>query len=132
MLRHKMPVVGRELVSQHPAGIPLPSLGEDLLDGIVVLRFVEPGRPGVASVHGVIIPIRFVRTFWSSQLGIFSELNSPEKSPDTLSSPGVRSDGISAFELAALSVLAFLVVLREVVHVNVWCRPCVLSRGWDE
>jgi hypothetical protein len=84
-LQHKMPVVGHELVSQHPAGIPLPSLGEDLLEGIVVLRFVENGRPSMASVQGVIHPTRFVCTFWSSQLGVFSELNSPEKSPDTFS-----------------------------------------------
>ena len=85
-LQYKMPVVGHELLSQHPGGIPLPSLGEDLLEGIVVLRFVEHGRPGMASVPGVIHPTRFVCTFWSSQLGIFSELKSPEKSPDTFSS----------------------------------------------
>jgi hypothetical protein len=48
---------------------------------------VEHGRPGLASVPGVIHPTRFVCTFWSSQLGIFSECNSPEKSPDTFSSP---------------------------------------------
>jgi hypothetical protein len=47
---------------------------------------VEHGRPRIASVQGVIHPIRFVCTFWSYQLGIFSELNSPEKSPDTFSS----------------------------------------------
>ena len=41
--QHKMPVVGHERVGQNPAGIPLPSLGEDLLEGIVVLRFVEHG-----------------------------------------------------------------------------------------
>jgi hypothetical protein len=68
------------------ASIRLPSLGEDLLEGIVVFRFVEPGRPGLASVQGVIHPTRFVCTFWSSHLGIFTELNSPEKSPDTFSS----------------------------------------------
>ena len=90
-LQYKMPVVGHELLSQHPAGIPLPTLGEDRLEGIVVLRFVEHGRSGMASVQGVIHPTRFVCTFWSSQLGIFSELNSPEKSPDTFSSPHRRS-----------------------------------------
>ena len=77
--------VRHELLSQHPAGIPLPSLGADLLEGIVVFRFVEQGRPGLASVQGVTQPTRFVRAFWSSQLGTFSELNSPEKRPDTFS-----------------------------------------------
>jgi hypothetical protein len=48
--QQRMPVVGHELVSQHPAGIRLPSIGADLLEGIVVLRFVEHGRPGLASV----------------------------------------------------------------------------------
>ena len=43
---------------------------EDLLEGFVVLRFVENGRPGIASVQGVINPARFVGTFWSSHLGI--------------------------------------------------------------
>jgi hypothetical protein len=33
----------------------------------------------------VINPTRFVCTFWSSHLRILSELNSPEKSPDTFS-----------------------------------------------
>jgi hypothetical protein len=78
--------VRHELLSQHLAGIPLPSLGEGLLEGIVVFRFVEQGRPGMASVQGVIHPTCFVCAFWSSQLGTFSELNSPEKSPDTFSS----------------------------------------------
>jgi hypothetical protein len=94
-----MPVVGLELLSQHPAGIPLPSLGEDLLERIVVLRFVEHGRPGMASVQGVINPTRFVCTLWSSHLGIFSELNSPEKSPDTFSSErdAGKYEGIAGF-----------------------------------
>jgi hypothetical protein len=35
----------------------------------------------------VINPTRFVCTFWPSHLGILSEHNSPEKSPDTFSSP---------------------------------------------
>jgi hypothetical protein len=82
-LQHKMPVVGYQLVSQNPAGATRQSLGEDLPEGFVVLRFVENGRPGIASVQGVINPARFVCTFWSSRLGILSELNSPEKSPDT-------------------------------------------------
>jgi hypothetical protein len=47
---------------------------------------VENGRPGIASVQGEINPARFVCTFWSCHLGILSELNSPEKSPDTFSS----------------------------------------------
>jgi hypothetical protein len=51
-LQYKIPVVGHELLSQYPAGIPFPSLGEDLfcsdlLEGIVVLRFVEPSRPSM-------------------------------------------------------------------------------------
>ena len=91
-LQHKMPVVGHDLVSRKPAGIPLSSLGEELLEGIVVLRFAETGRPGTVSVQGVINPTRFICTFWSSQLGIFSELNSPEKSPDTFSSCGIFSE----------------------------------------
>jgi hypothetical protein len=41
--------------------------------------------PGLASVQEVIHPTRFVCTFWSSHLGIFSEINSIEKSPDTFS-----------------------------------------------
>jgi hypothetical protein len=55
----------------------------DLLEGFVVLRFVENGQPGIASVQGVINPTRFVCTFWPSDLGMLSEFNSPEKSPDT-------------------------------------------------
>ena len=46
---------------------------------------VENCRPSIFSVQGVINPARFVCTFWSSHLGILSELNSPEKSPDTFS-----------------------------------------------
>jgi hypothetical protein len=44
---------------------------------------VENGRPSIFSVQGVINPARFVCTFGSSHLGILSEFNSPEKSPDT-------------------------------------------------
>jgi hypothetical protein len=54
---------------------------------------VENGRPGVASVQGVINPTRFVCTFWSSHLGIVSKVNSPEKSPDTFSPSGFVENG---------------------------------------
>jgi len=36
----------RELVSRHPAGVSQQSLGEDLFEGIVVLRFVKKLQPG--------------------------------------------------------------------------------------
>ncbi|MEY4179320.1 MAG: hypothetical protein RLY70_2894, partial [Planctomycetota bacterium] len=45
--QHKMPVVGHSLVSQNPAGVTRQSLGEDLLEGFVVLRIVEIGRPAL-------------------------------------------------------------------------------------
>jgi hypothetical protein len=80
-------VVGHSLVSHNPAGVTRQSLGKDLLEVFAVLRFLENGRPGIASVQGVINPARFVCTFGSSHLGVLSELNSPEKSPDTFYSP---------------------------------------------
>jgi hypothetical protein len=80
------------MVRQNPAGVTRQSLGEDLLEGFVVLRFVENGRPGIASVQGVINPARFVCTFRSSRLGILSDLKSPKKSPDTFSSQDGASD----------------------------------------
>jgi hypothetical protein len=83
-----MPVVGHQLVCQNPAGVTRQSLGEDLLEGFVVLQFVENGRPGIASVQGVINPTRFVCMLWSSHLGILSELNFPKNIPDTFSPPG--------------------------------------------
>ena len=45
-LQHKKPVLGHELVSRHPAGVSQQSLGEDLFEGIVVLRFVKKLQPG--------------------------------------------------------------------------------------
>ena len=65
-LQHKMPVVGHELVSQHPAGIPLQSLSEDLLEGIVVLWFVKNVSPGIAPIQGVVNRTCFICTPWSS------------------------------------------------------------------
>jgi hypothetical protein len=69
-LQHKMPVVGHLLVSQNPASVTRQSLGKDLLEGLVVLRFVKNGRPSIASFQGVTNPTRFVCTFWSSRHGI--------------------------------------------------------------
>jgi len=86
-LQHKMPVVGHELVSQHPAGVSLQSLGEDLLEGIVVLWFVKNLSPGVAPVQGVINPARFVCTSRSSHEYTISTPDPTEKSPDTFLAP---------------------------------------------
>jgi hypothetical protein len=64
-LKHKMPVIGHQLVAQDTAGVTLQPLGQDSLERVIVGILLEKLASGIATIQGMVNAIRFIRSFGS-------------------------------------------------------------------
>ena len=75
--QYKMPVIGRQLVSQNLARISFSTFGEDSLESMEARILFEDITLRVPPVQSVVKAVGFVGSFWSRHLSRLTQAFSP-------------------------------------------------------